>query len=53
MDGLAAWTLSWSGHGCSVHWIHGLDMDVLSQDLGMDALANEWVGSMDVGTMQT
>ena len=45
MDGLVAWTLSWFGQG-SVHWMdwqHGC-----YHGLGMDALANGWVGSMDV-----
>ena len=46
MDGLVAWTLSWFGHVCTGPWMgwqHGR-----YHGLRMDALANGWVGSMDV-----
>ena len=46
MDGLAAWTLSWFGHGCTGQWMpweHGR-----CHGLGMDALASGCLGSMDV-----
>ena len=46
MDALVAWTLSWFGHGCTGQWMpwqHGR-----YHGLGMDALANGCLGSMDV-----
>ena len=45
MDGLAAWTVSWFAHGCTGQWMswqHGC-----YHGLGLDALANGWVGRMD------
>ena len=46
-DGLLERTLSWFGHECTGQWMrwwHGR-----FHDLGMDARADRWFGSMDAG----